>query len=474
MTGPPGYKSRAKASLMQDAALTLENDGAFYKEYTDPANLHRGSPGDARLVICKYLRVLRCPLYQPSTDCDLEQLRRYFDARYESARDCGGDTHSTARDKTRDFMNETDDNPPWEVKSTPVKTEVVDYSLLPDGTVLVCSDGTEYMKGIHPELEHQTPRPEKGRPVTGWRESKLTPSGFSWRTWATDGACSSHAGKRLVAYRLPATIDKQPFDYTTLPDGAVLICANGNEYIKGKQSFTGHGRASESKPVFGGRADGWESWERYGVHASSPPYTLVGHRVTCAPPEPDYLALPDGTAFICRNGTTVVKGPYNGLLGYVQGNPPPGGFITWTKTSRSTIGCVHHNKDGSSYYNRDWDIVSIAPTQPDSNESTTFTTTEQSAQLTPKENIMTTIINVTTQTLINGQKIEAMQMAAIYDLIAQQEAAIEKLEAIKTKPLMLLTEIAERQAGIDKLVAYLDSQVVPKAPAKVAEATEAK
>lgn len=67
-------------------------------------------------------------------------------------------------------------------------------------------------------------------------------------------------------------------------------------------------------------------------------------------------------------------------------------------------------------------------------------------------------IKITTKTFANDMDISKMSNAQIYDLIKQQEADIAGLEAIKAKPKKLLAEIAERQAGIDALVAYLDSQ----------------
>lgn len=67
-------------------------------------------------------------------------------------------------------------------------------------------------------------------------------------------------------------------------------------------------------------------------------------------------------------------------------------------------------------------------------------------------------IKITTKTFANDMDVSKMSNAQIYDLIKQQEADIAGLEAIKAKPKKLLAEIAERQAGIDALVAYLDSQ----------------
>lgn len=68
------------------------------------------------------------------------------------------------------------------------------------------------------------------------------------------------------------------------------------------------------------------------------------------------------------------------------------------------------------------------------------------------------IIEVTTKTLVNGKDIKDFSDAEVYQLIADQEAEIARLEAIKAKPKKLVAEIAKRQEGIAALVAYLDSK----------------
>jgi len=82
------------------------------------------------------------------------------------------------------------------------------------------------------------------------------------------------------------------------------------------------------------------------------------------------------------------------------------------------------------------------------------------AALTKKEPIMnkTAIIEVTTKTLVNGTDVKELDDSAIYDLIAQQEAEIKRLEAIENKPKKLVAEIEKRRAGIKALVDYLDSK----------------
>lgn len=70
----------------------------------------------------------------------------------------------------------------------------------------------------------------------------------------------------------------------------------------------------------------------------------------------------------------------------------------------------------------------------------------------------TEIIKIETKTFVNGVDISTMEDAAIYQLIATQEAEIEELDKIKNKPKKLKEEIAKRQEGITALVSYLDSK----------------
>jgi hypothetical protein len=67
-----------------------------------------------------------------------------------------------------------------------------------------------------------------------------------------------------------------------------------------------------------------------------------------------------------------------------------------------------------------------------------------------------TAIEVKTQTLVNGVKIDDYTDSQVYELIASQEAQIKTLEAIESKPKKLVAEIAKRKAGIAALVAHLD------------------
>ena len=80
-------------------------------------------------------------------------------------------------------------------------------------------------------------------------------------------------------------------------------------------------------------------------------------------------------------------------------------------------------------------------------------------QPTPKEPEMNPIA-ITTLTLLNGVDIAKSTDDALYALIAEQEAEIEKLLKIKNKPKRLKAKIEQHQAGITALVAYLDSRDV--------------
>lgn len=81
----------------------------------------------------------------------------------------------------------------------------------------------------------------------------------------------------------------------------------------------------------------------------------------------------------------------------------------------------------------------------------------QASQL-PKENIMTKPITITTTTFVNGADISKMADSEVFGLIASEEAVIEDLKKIKAQPKKLVAEIAKREAGIAALVAYLDSK----------------
>ena len=70
----------------------------------------------------------------------------------------------------------------------------------------------------------------------------------------------------------------------------------------------------------------------------------------------------------------------------------------------------------------------------------------------------TSILTLTTKHYINGTNIASLSNSQIYNLIAQQEAAIKDLEAIANKPNSLTKEIADRKASIQTLVDFLNDR----------------
>lgn len=77
---------------------------------------------------------------------------------------------------------------------------------------------------------------------------------------------------------------------------------------------------------------------------------------------------------------------------------------------------------------------------------------------TEKAQAMTKTITVEQRTFINGTDARSFNDAQLYDLIAQQEAAIADLDKIQNKPARLVDEIAKRKAGIDALVSFLNAK----------------
>lgn len=103
---------------------------------------------------------------------------------------------------------------------------------------------------------------------------------------------------------------------------------------------------------------------------------------------------------------------------------------------------LHAQVDGDTVY------VSHLPTTP-----VTLPTLS-----TTKAQAMTKTITVEQRTFINGTDARSFTDAQLYDLIAQQEAAIADLDKIQNKPARLVDEIAKRKAGIDALVSFLNAK----------------
>lgn len=84
----------------------------------------------------------------------------------------------------------------------------------------------------------------------------------------------------------------------------------------------------------------------------------------------------------------------------------------------------------------------------------------QPTVITFQETLMnqTDILKIETKTFVNGVAVATMDDSEVYSLIRAQEAQIEELEKINTKPKKLVAEIEKRKAGIQALVDYLDSK----------------
>lgn len=85
-------------------------------------------------------------------------------------------------------------------------------------------------------------------------------------------------------------------------------------------------------------------------------------------------------------------------------------------------------------------------------------TQTQVTQPFPEYKAMNAILTLTTKHYINGTDISSLSNSQIYNLIAQQEAAIKYLEAIANKPNSLTKEIADRKAGVQTLVDFLNDR----------------
>ncbi len=75
----------------------------------------------------------------------------------------------------------------------------------------------------------------------------------------------------------------------------------------------------------------------------------------------------------------------------------------------------------------------------------------------PQEPIMTTK-TIETKTFITGVDAANQSDAQIFDIIANIEKSIEKLQNIKNKPKKLIAVIEQKQKDIDDLVAFVDAR----------------
>ena len=77
---------------------------------------------------------------------------------------------------------------------------------------------------------------------------------------------------------------------------------------------------------------------------------------------------------------------------------------------------------------------------------------------TTTPNTMSKAITITTQVNVNGVNADNYTDAQLFDMIRQQETAINNLQALTNKPQALLREITTRQAGIDALVNFMNER----------------
>lgn len=111
--------------------------------------------------------------------------------------------------------------------------------------------------------------------------------------------------------------------------------------------------------------------------------------------------------------------------------------------------------------NPEWDAIVAQQRAIQEHSAVYAALTDQLNQLnslTQKETTMSKIIDIKTKTFVNGIDVTTLTNAQVFDLIAEQEAAIKKLEGIEAKPKLLVKEIEERKAGIAALVAHLDAK----------------
>jgi hypothetical protein len=84
------------------------------------------------------------------------------------------------------------------------------------------------------------------------------------------------------------------------------------------------------------------------------------------------------------------------------------------------------------------------------------TTTETITETKKETKIMAKFFD--TKILVNGEDLAKMQNSDIYTAISKQSDKIKGLEAIPTKPQMLVNEIAAEKADLDALVEYLNDK----------------
>lgn len=399
---------------LEDLALTLENEADFHKRY-----ITIGCSRTARDLITtwknKTAKARNWDGEDTTTADEREFLRRYFNAKW------GVNQAGNALREACDGPGISLFQQPEPVKLKPTTAELeTDWLSLPDGTTLITASGVKYTKGA--TEKHMQTEVKKGY-VVGVREYG------GWNRWNKEGKSCSYDGivfkedaHHLVSYELPAKptpkqsfdqlwpdgglvpAKQEPIDYSKLPDGTRLFTKGRGVYIKG---------------------------DRPPSNVKGFPALLVGKELGCLTNRQvvGYQLKPDGSwdgwNSWYSDGSTDSDDSMYALTGYDA--TPSGGLMPAIDQPQPT---------------RDDQIDASLYIQP---------------QLT-SELIMNATITITTKTLINGSDIANHSNAQLYEIIAAQEKKIAELDAIKNKPKALKKELADRQAGIDALVAHLDSR----------------
>lgn len=171
-----------------------------------------------------------------------------------------------------------------------------------------------------------------------------------------------------------------------------------------------------------------------------------------APPRFNWMSLPDGAHMVDKTGRIWVKGPHP--------------CANWVRTRNPDhfVGYLQAHEQASA---PDWEVWQSDGTTPSGapayalvnyNLPPTQPSTPTPEQEQPTMIDSNAIVTITTKTLVNGHDVADLTNTQIYEIIAAQEAAIERLQGLKSKPKKLVEELAARQAGIEALVAAVDSR----------------
>lgn len=126
--------------------------------------------------------------------------------------------------------------------------------------------------------------------------------------------------------------------------------------------------------------------------------------------------------------------------------------------------------DNMSIWDRDKDDAILFSKHPYYTPGCSIHTPSASSTPAPKDTAMNAniTITITTPTLVNGRDVAGMSDAQVYDLIRQAEREIADLSSIANKPARLVKAIADKQAGIDALVAAVNARDAKDEPTPTA------